>query len=310
MDMQYLRMFVRRYLVHTSEGNNPRQVPLYAFVTVRGACPNVDRELVNQIAREELPGLMKVDRAIEKDKKRQQSREILQEQAIREYRAPPGLFSNTGVLYLTNTPQSTFVSAISVMFFTIIFAVFLIVSRAVTADPLIVAYVSQITHFLVVSLCVWIVASVTIGVHAIHMHIPLSDNQWLLTVRAVMTLAAVTCVILSLVPLMGRMRNQSLYNFLAFRAGSLLCDFYRQHQCSGFTSSCIDLYYRDPQLCKNCSSTLDFSTICYYELWSQLQIVCIPLLVFCVFILLALALSIFQFVRLWLIARTLRNQNI
>ncbi|KAI5687864.1 hypothetical protein MNV84_06205 [Leishmania braziliensis] len=63
-DMQVLRMFVRRYLVHTSQGNNPRQVLLYAFLSVRCAWPDVDRELVNRVALEELPTLLKADCAI------------------------------------------------------------------------------------------------------------------------------------------------------------------------------------------------------------------------------------------------------
>ncbi|AYU81273.1 hypothetical protein LdCL_310014400 [Leishmania donovani] len=74
-DMQCLRMFVRRYLVHTSEGNNPRQVPLYAFLSVRCAWPDVDRELVNRLVHEELTALVKADRAIATERKRKRARE-------------------------------------------------------------------------------------------------------------------------------------------------------------------------------------------------------------------------------------------
>lgn len=61
LDMQYLRMFVRQYLVHISEGNKARRVDLYSFVMVRGACPMVETELLKRIAFEELPVLLNAD---------------------------------------------------------------------------------------------------------------------------------------------------------------------------------------------------------------------------------------------------------
>ncbi|KPA73834.1 hypothetical protein ABB37_09478 [Leptomonas pyrrhocoris] len=307
LDMQYLRMFVRRYIVHTSENNNPRQVPMYAFVTVRGACPELGHELANQTVREELPGLIKADRAIERDKKRNRNREVRRELAIQEYRAPPGLFSNTGILYLTHTPQSTFLSAVVVVFFTIIFAVFLAVVLAVVADSLIVSYLSQVMRYFIASMCVWMLTGVAIGLHAINMHIPLRDDLRLMVTRAVLMLGGVACAVMTLVMLLGRLVNPTLYSFLALRANDLLCGFYAAHQCSGFTTSCADLYYTDSNLCGTCPPSLNYSTVCYYELWSQLQVVIVPLLVFSVFILLALVYSSFQFVKLWLLGRALGN---
>lgn len=61
VDMQYLRMFVRQYLVHLSEGYKGGRVTLYHFVMVRGACPLVDQELLKQVAFSELPTLLNAD---------------------------------------------------------------------------------------------------------------------------------------------------------------------------------------------------------------------------------------------------------
>jgi hypothetical protein len=308
MDMQYLRMFVRRYLVHTSENNNPRQVPMYAFVTVRGACPSLDHELANKLVLEELPGLMKADRAIEKDKKRNRNHEVRGNLSIQEYRAPPGLFSNTGILFLTHVPQSTFLSAVIIVFFSIIFSMFLAVTLAVIADNFVVSYLSQIMSYFIASLIIWIIAGVVIGLHSVNMHIPLRDDRILMVARAVLTLGSVACVIMTIVMLLNRVSNKNLYNYMVYRNDNLLCEFYFRYQCSGFFSSCTDESYNDTHLCSTCGPNSYYPNTCYHALWSQLQITVIPLLVFAVFILLAVVHTIFQFVKLWLMARALSRR--
>eukprot|EP00796_Vickermania_ingenoplastis_P011036 gene11036-7670_t len=67
MDMQYLRMFVRRYLVHTSQGNNPGGIPLQEFVAVRANCPTIEAALLEKVAKEELMALVKADAKMESD---------------------------------------------------------------------------------------------------------------------------------------------------------------------------------------------------------------------------------------------------
>ncbi|EPY35106.1 hypothetical protein STCU_01247 [Strigomonas culicis] len=101
-DMQCLRMFVRRYIVHTSQNNNPRQVSLRRFIVSRCNCPSVEDALLVSIAQEELLHLVKADREMRKKTEPQPSR------AVREYRAPAGLFWNTGILYITRIPVHTF----------------------------------------------------------------------------------------------------------------------------------------------------------------------------------------------------------
>lgn len=66
IDMQCLRMFVRRYIVHTSQGNNPRNVPLKAFIVCRCNCPKVEDQLLERIAREEIYYLLKLDGEIQR----------------------------------------------------------------------------------------------------------------------------------------------------------------------------------------------------------------------------------------------------
>lgn len=65
-DMQCLRMFCRRYVVHTSQGNNPRNVPLKAFIVCRCNCPQIDDELLIRVTREEIVYLFKLDAEIKR----------------------------------------------------------------------------------------------------------------------------------------------------------------------------------------------------------------------------------------------------
>jgi hypothetical protein len=126
--------------------------------------------------------------------------------------------------------------------------------------------------------------------------------------RAVLTLGSVACVIMTIVMLLNRVSNKNLYNYMVYRNDNLLCEFYFRYQCSGFFSSCTDESYNDTHLCSTCGPNSYYPNTCYHALWSQLQITVIPLLVFAVFILLAVVHTIFQFVKLWLMARALSRR--
>lgn len=67
-DLQCLRMFVRRYLVHTSQGNNPTNIPLRAFIVCRCNCPDIDDELLKSVAEEELENMMMINDKILKSR--------------------------------------------------------------------------------------------------------------------------------------------------------------------------------------------------------------------------------------------------
>ncbi|KAK7201942.1 hypothetical protein NESM_000261900 [Novymonas esmeraldas] len=308
-DMQYLRMFVRRYLVHTSQGNNPREVPLYAFVSVRGAWPALDRELVNQIVHEELPRLLMSDGAIRKEKKRQRAREEQREQDVREYRAPAGLFHRTGILFLTRIPQSSFLAAMILLLFTVAFSVYLGVMLSVTSDALIVSFVMAFMRNFIASIVIWGVAGVFIVLHAIAVHLPLGENSYRLFFRVLCTLGALGCCIMCFFILLSKMSNRALYQHMANPPYGALCDFYTRHQCSGFFVGCgysNDSY--DLNLCSPCPNTADYRSGCFISVWSQLQLVSVPLLVFIIFIMIADLYALFLMVKLVLLAKAISGR--
>ncbi|CAJ1991266.1 hypothetical protein conserved [Leishmania donovani] len=295
-DMQCLRMFVRRYLVHTSEGNNPRQVPLYAFLSVRCAWPDVDRELVNRLVYEELTALVKADRAIATERKRKRARE---ERQLQRYRAPAGLFSSTGILYLTKIPQRSFFAGIVTLLFSLLFAVYLGVVLSITSDALIVSFVSKFMFSFVASVVVWPTAGVAIMLHASQGHIPLLVDHFRLGMRIAFTLAAIGCCMMTLLVVLWKMTNQAMYDLMLVHQRDQLCAFYQQHTCTGFSDACGSGRI-DPNLCSLCSNMPVTNTSCYAYLWVEVEKALVPLVCFTCIILMATVYAVYLVVKLFL----------
>nr|CAC37200.1 hypothetical transmembrane protein P883.06 [Leishmania major] len=303
-DMQCLRMFVRRYLVHTSEGNNPRQVPLYAFLSARCAWPDVDRELVNRLVHEELAALVKADRAIAAEKERKRARE---ERQLQRYRAPAGLFSSTGILYLTKIPQRSFFSGIVTLLFTLLFAVYLGVVLSITSDALIVSFVNKFIFFFVASVVVWPTAAVAIMLHASKGHIPLLVDHFRLGTRIAFTLAAIGCCVMTLLVVLWKMTNQAMFDHMLVHQRDQLCAFYQQHTCTGFSEACGSGRI-NPNLCLLCTNMPVTNTSCYAYLWVEVEKALVPLLCFTCIILMATVYAAYLVVKLFLFVEVMMGR--
>ncbi|CBZ29139.1 conserved hypothetical protein [Leishmania mexicana MHOM/GT/2001/U1103] len=303
-DMQCLRMFVRRYLVHTSEGNNPHQVPLYAFLCVRCAWPDVDRELVNRLVHEELTALVKADCAIGKEKERKRVRE---ERQLQRYRAPAGLFSSTGILFLTKIPQRSFFAGIITLLFSLIFAIYLGVVLGVTSDALIVSFVNKFMFSFVTSVVVWPTAAVAIMLHASKSHIPLLVDHFRLGMRIALTLAAIVCCIMTLLVVLWKMTNQAMYDIMLVYRRDQLCAFYQQHTCTGFSDACGSDRI-DPNLCLSCPNMPATNSSCYASLWFEVEKALVPLLCFTCIILMATVYAAYLIVKLFLFVEVMMGR--
>ncbi|KAG5471613.1 hypothetical protein LSCM4_03162 [Leishmania orientalis] len=305
-DMQYLRMFVRRYLVHTSEGNNPRQVPLYAYLSARCAWPNLDRELVKELVQEELVGLLKTDRAIEKEKKRSRIREQQRVQAVRQYRAPSGLFSSTGILYLTSIPQSSFLAAAFILVLTIAFAVYLSVMLSTTRDTLIITLVQSFVAVFAAAIIVWGVTGIANILHAIVVHLPLRRNFVRMGFHMLLSVGALGCCIMCIMTALGKMSNRVIYDHMVRHQPYELCAFYERYNCSGFFTGCgYNNESFDPNLCRTCPDVNNSQNGCYFAIWGRIQLTILPLLVFTIFIMIAVLYALFLIVKLLMVAKAI-----
>nr|CAJ2478219.1 unnamed protein product [Leishmania braziliensis] len=301
-DMQVLRMFVRRYLVHTSQGNNPRQVLLYAYLSARCAWPDVDRELVNRVALEELPTLLKADCAIEKEKKRRRLRMQQRVREVQEYRAPAGFFSKTGILYLTKIPQKLFLAGMFILLFDVGLIVFFSSARSNVSDALVSSFIFQFTGALVAAIVVWCITGVMCIVHSTMMHLPVREGMWYMGAHSACFLGAFACCIMAFVVLLRLLdRNMIFFHMVRNQPGDL-CIFYQRHGCSGFLVGCNDsqaMFNRD--LCSICPDVSTSVTGCYSIIRSQIGLTTMPMLVFSIFLTVAVLYSFVQlFKLLWI----------
>ncbi|KPI83109.1 hypothetical protein ABL78_7867 [Leptomonas seymouri] len=303
VDTQFLRMFVRRYLVHTSEHNNPSQVPIYLYLTALGGCPHLDRGLVNRLVREELPRLMHADCAIAKEKRKLRLREARLSAAIQEYRAPQGLFVNTGVLFLTQIPQHTFMCGCATLFLTVCFVVFLAIFFVSMEDRLIRLFVARLMSCFVPSIMVWAMTGTLTLLHSTSMRVPLRQNIEVLVARAALSVGSVVFATISISRISHSMSNERIYDHLYRQRHSSLCAFYDRHHCSGFYYSC-DEGASNNSLCNSCAIHYP-GTECFVAIWSRLQFATMPLLLLSVFILLCSANALMMLVKLCLLFRSL-----
>ena len=301
LDMQYLRMFVRRYLVHTSEGNNPRQVPMYAFLTVRGACPGLDHEVANQLVREELPGLMKADKSIEKEKQRLQ-----EEQRETEGAATSWTFAQTNIECLTRIRQQCFIAGAVLAALTLIAEVYLCASLSALTDNLIRPFLQEKLLISVFGRLVLASTSVATILDSLYMFVPLA--MALLTIAVF--LFAFSGVFFSLVVLISPALETSsikIHEFMTKQSEDDLCAFYQAHQGTGFYSSCAhrSAATTGDALCRpSCLVHVAYETTCHSAMTSPVQVAFLPMMVFSVLSLFACLYSLFLLIRLLLFAHS------
>ncbi|KPA73833.1 hypothetical protein ABB37_09477 [Leptomonas pyrrhocoris] len=303
MDMQYLRMFLRRYLVHTSEGNNPEQISLFTYLREVAGCSDLGHERARQLVREEVVDLMKHDRGIAKEKKRLRSREERREATLRDYRAPSSLFADTGFLYLTGLPQGTLLAAATMFFFTFVFACSYVLPVVIAGDGLIQFFFEELNNVFLSALLMWVVTSIAMFLHALVMRVPSLANSPLLIVRGLTSVGSAVYAVLCAVFITHCTTNDYLLNRMRLSDPGDLCSFYEQNMCSGFFVGCGDGSRGDP-LCAPCMPVSYPDSSCYSAITDQLQRVMIPLFLFAIVIFLSALHSLFLVLRLFLVART------
>ncbi|ORC93706.1 uncharacterized protein TM35_000015830 [Trypanosoma theileri] len=235
-DMQCLRMFVRRYLVHSSQGNNPRSINLRPFVAWRCNCKDIDNELLLDVAKEELAHLVKTEREIVKYAERAANnrRSILQ-----FYQPPPGLFSGTGILFLTRIPVQTFCLAIIELLVTLMLLGFSAYSFVAAPNGIVDGYIRDYTFPVTFAGIASLFASGLTAFHSLKMRLPLTVTLYG-TLRIVTATIGIGLNMMVLILVGGAVSFTHIRSYLNRIAviSSELCVYYAQHNCSGFGEVC------------------------------------------------------------------------
>lgn len=304
-DMQCLRMFVRRYIIHTSQGNNPRRVPLRAFITCRCNCPDLDDELLVRTTREELAHLIKIDRDVRRMKKKKgQSRRTV----LRAYRAPNGIFRLTGVLYLTHLPRQTLTIAVMEMFVTLVVLAFM-VSTFLTSEPsVVVPYLFKMSSYIFATVIISVLATTCTALHSIRMKLPVREGYLLVGLRGFFTMGAIACSTMLMIVAGEQAGYERFRRFTDRELGTdQLCHFYDTQRCSGIDTPCT-YPGADPRFCA-CRADFEYTPYaCQTIMLAYMQrglipLVCLTFMMFVVYL-----FDVYLHLRLFHIAHLLERR--
>ncbi|KAG5471302.1 hypothetical protein LSCM1_01379 [Leishmania martiniquensis] len=303
-DMQHLRMFVRRYLVHTSEGNNPRQVPLYAYLSARCAWPSVDRELVSRLVHEELVGLLKTDRAIEEEKKRTRHRGAPGGAPV-NHQSSELLLSRRAIRHLRNAVQLSCFVGVGVLLLIAAFVIHLGVVLSVLGDPLIVQYSVKLLGYYILAVLVWLAAGLCTILHNLSSRSSLRPPVETLMISSIWFTGAVACTIMVVVVTVEHLQNSNIYAFMSGTAESDICSFYLKYECSGLFEGCAS---RTGPMCKSLCAVMFPYKRCFEFVWRRLGLVVAPLLTLSILIGLVVLYSFFSLWRQFRLAESMSGR--
>ncbi|KAK7197890.1 hypothetical protein NESM_000743400 [Novymonas esmeraldas] len=247
-DMQRLRVFTRRYLVHTSEGNNQRRLPLRHYVTARCACTDLDDSVLRRIVVEEMEGLLKVDSAT-----RMETRLRANQLDWRRspYNATAGALRRSSVL-LPHTGELRLTCGVSVVALGLVglYGVWLGTATQVLANPITSALIQHKMVFVVATPVVAAVAAANALLHTVQMRMSQRRDLRDALVRAATGLAAIVGTLVSGVVLAASQRVEAVEHVLRHHISSpSLCAFYIGQHCSGLTAACTNPPAMDTAVC-------------------------------------------------------------
>eukprot|EP00796_Vickermania_ingenoplastis_P011013 gene11013-7656_t len=232
MDMQYLRMFVRRYLVHTSQGNNPGGIPLQAFVAVRANCPTIEAALLEKVAKEELMALVKADAKIKSNRTIHPGdlRTVDRATSLRE------------VLVQTRIPKLTsHVSMLmgAITMFTIGFSVLFL--YGFREPRFMFVFFNQYWEALFIGALLCIPEVIVTAVHAKFMTPPFASEIKFCVQRGCFCAVSLSLCICSICSLVGAVKPQTLKHYYHDANTLDKCAYFALYECSGFETPAVDV---------------------------------------------------------------------
>jgi hypothetical protein len=308
-DMQHLRMFVRRYLVHTSQGNNANKMALRGFLTARLQWADPENNVLPSVIHEELANMVAVDKEIVE---RQQAAAAVAGGAHHAGRqhgdggAVAGRFNSPQSVFLfrSRVPSRTSYVAISHLVFSI--GLLLYSASVFTSSErlLVLPFIRQVGLFVIVAGAAHLLAGIMTGVHGLRMQVPLEKRP--LAIRAAAVLAAGALVAVALFSVIMMTANhktpsggsmERFYMDLIRSSPADICQFQYKAACGGFSSLCSRAPSQCPSTCVSSSRVL-----CSDPLKEKVRDALAPLLSILIIESVAIFLDILLFVQLLRIA--------
>ncbi|CCW66486.1 unnamed protein product [Phytomonas sp. Hart1] len=296
-DMQCLRMFCRRYVVHTVQNNNPQRIPLRDFIACRCSCPNIDDGLLTKVAKEEIEHLVNIERAVKRAKKKTIT---INRNALREYVPPSGVFSRTGILYLTHIPQQTFMIGLIVAAFSLLLMIFYTFTLCFCTPFIIAPYIRMIRPYIYVGGSICLAAGVFSLTHSFFMSIFHQNNLKLSTIRFLFGAFSIGACFMMVVVVVQYLQQGNFSKFIRYNIiQNELDEYYKLKKCRGYNYPCIHDFWNSIDFEWYCHGGFSNETPCRKYLEHEYYLILNPML--CTVMLLLVFLCFEQFMHFKLI---------
>lgn len=323
-DAQKVRMFVRRYIVHTAQSNNNQRLSLMAFLLTRMTLPDgsIDAALLQRYVTEELQDLVTVDKEITaRNEQQQQHQRARTDQANDRASAaaqrirsgPVQLLHDTGLISRTTyVAIGVFACGIGLLLYSA--SVF-----TTTKVDFLLNFIRDALTLCVVNGVVFVISSICTALHVVGINsLPISSCKG--CVRVFTTLAALAISAASIASLCKQMfayqqiGGSSLFDYyLGKVAGARgeVCDMFSGYSCSGWekicdSSSSSSVWARE---CPSPSCTTSFSVTCGATVEHEVRSQLLPLLIMSIVGGSFALLDALAFIRLMRAASTLARER-
>lgn len=290
VDMQYLRIFVRRYLVHRSlkSSSTRSDLTLKEYIACRCNVINIDVTLLEAVAKEEIRFLLEVNEKMlmccGHSFRRGGELELLDEEETAR-----GLLVATGLPHFTVSFSTFSIMILLCGLFYSLFFLFCVQKPPLTSSFVVEDWVYYFIGFLITS-----PAIVIIGYHGVIMTPPRSSQILISAVRLSLTVISLLINIVCIVQLANRCRNSTGFDFYtSVEKEQKLCEFFLELHCSGWfepNKSFID---------ENCQELPYFPQDCRSSLMLKMRMIALPvaaiLLVLCFLLIFSIGLLVLMF---------------
>lgn len=270
MDMQYLRIFVRRYLVHMSneQKSSLQNMTLKEYIASRGNAAEIDVDLLEKVAREELRYLLEANEKILK----------AQGQSFRhrgELDVVGGESAARELLISTGIPQYTITTATVMgmaLLCGLLYSLFFL--YGVSKPRVITIYLVENWESFFLGFLFSTPAIVVIGYHGATMTPPRSTQIGISVLRILATLGALMVIVLCFLFLQNLYRESTAEQFyIRQREEGRECAFFRELHCSGWAEPNI-LY-----AALKCNETVVYPMACNSPFLIKVRMIIVPVMI-------------------------------
>jgi hypothetical protein len=285
-DAQKVRMFVRRYIVHTAQNNNDQQVSLITFLHSRISLPegSMDAVILQTYVAEELADLATVDdemvaHSTQGSHLSRQHDDGAQTAGVPTAAVtPPLIDANTLTLHTTYTAVGEFTCGIGLLLYS--------ASVFTTEDvELVRGFLRQALSFCIAAGLVFVAASVCTaisiaGVRRSPMNIVKCGARMFTTLGAMGVGAATTASLVRFMFLTMKFAGTRFYDeYIDALAEdhSQVCELFRSYSCSGWATLCLANVTSADCPTPHCPS--NFTVVCEHPVAEDIRHTLLPLLV-------------------------------